>query len=120
MVRMVQQVIVQSVDAVTQHQHSARESGNGLCGLRVAGDDSELFADCAKLPGVNQYAARVVVVVGGLGQHDGPALVVVDPFGGQLVMRECVGHFCLSVNQAGEKAGRVCGQSPVGSEVVSG
>ena len=91
-VRVIQQVVVQAVDTVAQQVKATGQGRDGPRGLRVTGNDSKLFANCANLPRMNKDAARVVLVVGRLGQQNGPALVVVNPFRGQLVMCKCFGH----------------------------
>ncbi len=106
---------------------AAGQYGDGPGSLTVTGDDAELLADGAKLPRMNQDRAWVVVVVGWLGQHDGPTTVVINPFGGQFVVRECVGHVaCLSmreclryVHQSGEKALGLCGQSAIDAMLLN-
>ncbi len=99
-VGVVHQIVVKEVDTVTQRQEAALQYGNSFFGLWVAGDDSELLTHSTKLPRVNEHSVGFFVIVGKLGKHDGSALFVADPFGGQFVMREFLGHGGgLSVNQ---------------------
>jgi len=83
--------IGQGVDTVAQAHHAALQGGDGLCRLPVAGDDAELFADCAKLERMHQHRMRILDSVL-LGQHDGLAVLVVHDFGAQVVVRQFVGH----------------------------
>jgi len=122
------QIVAQVVYPVTQHQQAAGQCGDGLCGLRVTGDDSELFAHGAKLPGVDQYATGLLAASGRLGKRHSGALLVIEPFNKQLVVLQggrgvggIVGHGGgLSMNQICEQVGMVGGQPFVGAEVKKG
>lgn len=85
------------VNAPKKARHAPLQGVDSLCGLVVAGDDSELFADGAKLERVHYDVVRLIDAVL-LRQQDGVPVLVVHSFSGQMVVRQFCLHGVLSIH----------------------
>ena len=82
------QIAAQVVYAFFQCKQSGLQGADSLFGLLVAGGQPQVMAGRDKLPRVNNYAARVINALL-LRQHDCRTVLVINVFGGQVVVCKC-------------------------------